>query len=661
MVSSKDLRRFTIKKKILVITISLVAVAVFFLSMVSSVGFSMNSEMNFDDKANATNSYIDILVKAKLNEIENCINSNISIFNSGNSDELKAKVKTMQENLMHAKSVYYYSEEENKMYSYPEEEVTNATQTEWYLNAKNADRKFAITDVYNNKLSGDNTITMSRSIFNNGEFCGVIGVDYNLKDLASSICNLKFGENGSIILTDKKGTIISGEEKSLNKDKGFIGDELFNVIKENESGNVDIDSADGKLKVSYYTLPTTQWKLILQMPANEFNRAKNSFISNMIVLSVGLLIISVLYSIWFSKMIVKKLNKVNEGIFRSSNGDFSKEVEVLSNDEFGDMARNFNNMQKNISNLISMTEISVKDVDKSSNNLAEMSEQVSKAMNDVSTTITEISKGSMESAQSLDTLLASLEDISQQINSINSLSNSIEKLAKETNELSINGLSSINIVMNKSNETKTSTSNVTNVVLQVKESVKNIALMNEAISDITEQTNLLALNAAIEAARAGEAGNGFAVVADEIRNLAEQTAISAKNIDDVIRNIVSTVDDAVEHVEKTGNIVELQQQSVLDAKDVFDNISHQVDTLTSKLKNIISNIKEVNKNKDKIVNEAENISSIVQETAVGTEEVTATAEEVTASTEDVVSNADRLKELSKILNKEINKFKLKEI
>lgn len=663
MVKREDVRRGTIRRKILLITMSLVVGSVFLLSVVSIYGFVSNAKKNFTEKSDTINNYIDVLTNSKFDSIKSTINNNASSLNLNNSMELNEQLKMIKESLTEATNVYYCNVDDKKVYIYPAADTSgiDCTQREWYLSAKGANGKFCITDVYSDSLTGDSIITFSKAIIDNGKLKGVLGVDYNLKHLAESISEIKFGEEGSIILVDKKGTIITGEEKSTNIDKGFIGEELFNKVKDSNSGNITLEADEDDYKVSYYTLPATDWKLILEMSNSEFNASRNEFLLYMSIVAAIALIASIIDSVLFSNKMTKKLNAVNEGIYRSSDGDFSQEVIVDSKDELGEMAINFNSMQNNISQLISMTDISVKDVDKSSVTLADMSEEVSRAMSDVSTTITEISKGSMESAQSLETLLTGLENVSNQINNIDNLSNSIEQLANETSDLSNNGLGLINTVMDKSNETKKSTSEVSEVVLKVRESVKNIAILNETISNITQQTNLLALNAAIEAARAGESGKGFAVVADEIRELAEQTSVSAKNIDEVIKNIVSTVDTAVDNVEKTNSIVETQQGAVADAKVIFDNISIHINTLTNNLKEITHNIRTVNKNKDKIVNEAENISSIVEETAAGTQEVNATAEEVTASTEEVVSHADRLKQLSGILNKEIDKFKLKEV
>lgn len=71
--------------------------------------------------------------------------------------------------------------------------------------------------------------------------------------------------------------------------------------------------------------------------------------------------------------------------------------------------------------------------------------------------------------------------------------------------------------------------------------VEQIGVLAESIMGITSQTNLLALNASIEAARAGEAGKGFAVVADEIRNLAEQSASTVGNIQEVTERVQTAV------------------------------------------------------------------------------------------------------------------------
>ncbi|TIX88065.1 PAS domain-containing methyl-accepting chemotaxis protein [Rhizobium sp. P44RR-XXIV] len=163
----------------------------------------------------------------------------------------------------------------------------------------------------------------------------------------------------------------------------------------------------------------------------------------------------------------------------------------------------------------------------------------------------DIAKRSEQQAASVEETAAALEEITTTVADSSQNADAAGKLVRETRESAAHSATVVRRAIDAMGRIETSSQEITNIV--------------GVIDEIAFQTNLLALNAGIEAARAGDAGKGFAVVAQEVRELAQRSAVAAKEIKDLIALSSDNVQSGVALVMETGSAlatIESQVQSV---------------------------------------------------------------------------------------------------
>ena len=253
----------------------------------------------------------------------------------------------------------------------------------------------------------------------------------------------------------------------------------------------------------------------------------------------GSIVLGVLASLVFARFVLRPIPHLLAAINRASQGDLTTEVAVITRDEIGGLAREFNSMLKKQRESMLL---------------------VRNATTRIHDAIMQISKGNEDLSQRTQEQASTLEEIST---TLEELTASIQMVA--ANSARGEGLSQA--TLNAVEEGKRVIAETIRAMEEISESSNQIAEIVEVVNDIAYQTNLLALNAAVEAARAGEQGRGFAVVAAEVRNLASRTAESAKEIADLITESVVKVENGNQMVEKAGETLDL---IVENTKETFE-------------------------------------------------------------------------------------------
>jgi methyl-accepting chemotaxis protein len=380
-------------------------------------------------------------------------------------------------------------------------------------------------------------------------------------------------------------------------------DELFNEVNRlSEQARVLIDSDSQKTK------------LIQSVIA----------VGLLLVLGVMLAILFKLYKSIISP--IGELMRISEGF---GNGDFSIVMKESGKDEFGKLASHFNQATAKLNDFISRLK---KNVNTLNENTIELT---NKARG--------IAANTLEQSSQTEHAATAMEELSSSFTNVAKSASDAAISAKEATELAANGGSVVTKTVEGMNRIARSVrESATSIEVLGKRSMQ-IGEIVKVINDIAEQTNLLALNAAIEAARAGEQGRGFAVVADEVRNLAEKTTVSTREIADMIRTIQNDANKAVESMHTGTKDVEDGVELANQAGESLQKIVDSVQNVTDMIHQIAATVEEQSSTGGEVASNIESVAAITRKTADSAGESFSYSNELKKMSADLQALAEEFK------------------
>ena len=497
-------------------------------------------------------------------------------------------------------------------------------QRPWFIAAKNKG-DLVVTDPYVDASSKNVIISVGTPVKQNGQFLAGMFYDLELTTLSDLVNQVNLFDAGYLFLVTDDGTTIAHPQSKYNGEK--LNSYLPQVDLNKATQHIEVDN--NPYMVSLTHIPSENLYVGAIIDETAAYSVVGELRNSAIIYSIIAVLASVIALTLLIRTLMRPLDTLNTAIkdVASGKGDLTQRLETDTDQEFSELAKNFNTFMENLQQQIIE----------------------SKSISDQILTGTQITaEGARDSAGAIQTQLQELEQLATAMHEMSVTATEVANnaqgaasAAKEADQATIEGSSVVSESTQTINMLSDSIDLAVEEVQVLESATANIETILKVINDIADQTNLLALNAAIEAARAGESGRGFAVVADEVRTLAQRTQESTTEIRSMIEQLQSGASSVASAMHQSkGSAVEAVEKADL-ANDALQRIRDAIQRISDMNLQIASAAEEQSLVAEEINNNTVNIKDLS----------TQVADSANRTNEAMQSQHDNVRKQDEILNR----------
>ncbi len=455
---------------------------------------------------------------------------------------------------------------------------------------------------------------------------------------------MKLQSKTDLLLTNVTSIVnFVNDELILNEKVDINGTHYFQMVTKS------IDEV-----YSYMEISTNILEQRLETRINDLQLERN--IAVFLTALAGL--ISIYLFLAFYVGVQTNIQIIKRATEKIAEGDLTERISISSKDEFQHISESVNVMVQSFNKIVASNQEIAEEVAICTSDLTMITEESAKATEQITIAMEGVSRIVESQLNNAKDSEATLKELSESLLTIANSSNVVSKSSQSMSSEAQNGNITVAKTIEQMGLIKTAVSNTEEIIERLNLRSENISNIVTMITTISDQTNLLALNAAIEAARAGESGKGFAIVAEEVRKLAENSSLSANNIQQLIKETLTDTQLAMEAMKSVQEETDAGMSDVQNTKESFQSIFQSTVEVVSGIKEV-ANLSGIMTDKLEKLSEALNLVGDLSVTAESnTQQVASATEEQLASMQEISSTVASLNEKALLLEKQIDCFKV---